>query len=165
MLLDSPEALCEACKKCLLPALQSDIGSDLLDSKHFNSFRVQLNENLHKIFDAINVTQIFAGDLLTPEVRQNLVILYCEQTASHAEYKTDQKMLEHCLEALRSRIDVWLSEQETWQKSLGWYKTRVTINGWKRNLGATHGLARLCEVARCDSVIQTECKRSYILFE
>lgn len=144
-MIDSAKKLSEACQKCLLPELNADIGSDLLDSKHFDSFRLRLNEELRNIFNIVDQTQQ-SDEQLTPVVRQNLIILYCEQTASHAEYKTDQKVLEHCFETLRPRVVEWLIQEETWSKTLAWYKTRVTINGWKRNLGATHGLARLCEV-------------------
>lgn len=148
-MLVNAEALGAACQRCLLPELQSEIGSDLLDSKHFDSFRLNLNDELHKIFDAIH-----NSELLTPAVQPNLVLLYCEQTASHGEYKTDEAILEQCLETLGPRIEQWMSDRETWDKVLAWYKTRVTTNGWKRNMGATHGLARMCEVIYCCDLIK-----------
>lgn len=142
--LDSEE-LCDVFNRCLLPELQTDIGTDFLDEKHFEGFRHQLNDNLHAIFDLLHEWD--TSDLLQAlPVRLHLTLVYSEQTAKNAVYQTDQTVLMQCLEALRPRLEKWLADQQLWDETLGWYKKRVTAGEWKRNIGASHGLARMCEV-------------------
>lgn len=132
---------------CLLPEQKSDIGTELFDAKHFDPFRAHLNRSLHRIFDITN-DRCYKNLIneLPESVRVNVALLHCEQTAKHIEFRTDQSMLVQSVEALRTSVDEYLTNAEIRNGALKWYKKRVTAATWKRNVGASHGLARFCEV-------------------
>lgn len=137
-------------ESCLLPPLNADIGSEHLDSSHFNTFRLTLNQNLSSILDIFHERPSFLHPIGTEQYKllhSRLVLLLCEQTALHALYSTDQQILMQSIQRLRNddRTELW-TNKEVISEALHWYEHRLTSKLWLRNMGAVHGFVSFCTV-------------------
>lgn len=136
-------------KHCILPPLNSDIGSEHIDASTFEDFRIQLNINLNTLFDTIHENRLL--ECLDTESEGNslsvyLCLLFCEQTSYDIFYQTNEKILLQNIHKLEEPISAYLKKPHIYKELLFWYKSRIRTNIWKREMGAAHGLARFCEV-------------------
>lgn len=133
---------------CLLPPLNADIGSEHLNSTHFNSFRQKLDKNLCYILDTLHERPsiLHTNDCDQSQLlHSRLLLLICEQTALHAIYATDQQILMQSIGRLRETTELWTNKSII-SKTLHWYEFRLTSKLWLRNMGAAHGFVTFCTV-------------------
>lgn len=103
---------------CLLPKLKTDIGSQHFDRNTFTAFFIELNNNLNQLLDVLHQNP----KLLQPGHYDNdslqefhiaLSLLYCEQTAKHALYRTDQDILLQSIQSWDGLMDIFM-KTEMW---------------------------------------------------
>lgn len=141
------DAIVSIVQSCLYPELSVDCGTEAPDCTLNSAFRDQLRERLYRLF---NCLRPFGLRPLSLNDRVHLTILYCEQTAKLADFRTDAVDLVKEVTALGQLIDQWLlvdERRELNELVLHWYKERVTVARWRRQVGATHGLARYAVVS------------------
>lgn len=148
--IENIDRLVALAESCLLPPLTADIGSEHIDSSHFNSFRQTLNRDLGSILDTLHDRP----SILHPNDRDQcqllhsrLLLLLCEQTALHAIYSTDQQILMQSIQRLldENTTELWTNKAII-LKALHWYERRLTSKLWLRNMGAAHGFVSFCTV-------------------
>lgn len=136
---------------CLYPPLATDIGTEAPDSELNAPFRRQLNDRLLALFEQLrhfDSTPPSSSSSLPLDARVQLTLVYCEQTAKHADFATGDAQLRLDLVELRTRIERdWLRrDAEMHAAVLLWYKKRITSARWRREAGASLGLVRYAEV-------------------
>lgn len=133
-------------RSCLYPEQSNDIGTDAPDDAATAAFRRHLGQRLHQLCDTLHLTADV--DQLPVETRAHLILLYCEQTAKFAAFRTDEPMLQQTIDTWRlHHIDRWLQADNDDRLALNtavlaWHKERVTVARWRRQPGAVQGLAR-----------------------
>lgn len=146
---------------CLYPELSVDIGTEAPNSTQNAIFLQHLNERLHHLFDILHENQLTSAihpDSLSLQTRVSLTLLYCEQTAKFGNnFRSDVAELQQNVSCvLEPRISGWLKAGEKHDVAdaaaliaavLAWYKERVTVARWRRQAGATCGLARFAVVS------------------
>lgn len=142
---------------CLYPELNADIGTEPPDAQRNASYQHQLNQRLHLFFDTLaRAPPTTAGDddgIESLPTRVSMTLLYCEQTAKFgADFRTNEAELQQNLDViLGPRVVGWLTDENGGAVALiaavlAWYKERVTVARWRRQAGATLGLARFAVV-------------------
>lgn len=161
----SADAIVSIVQSCLYPELRVDCGTEAPDSTLNATFRTQLGERLR----SLRLSVADADDALSLSARVHLTLLYCEQTAKHADFRTEEAELVQFLDSLRQRIDRWLQPAAEQRKDLHaavllWYKERVTMSRWRRQAGATLGLARFAVVSVFDAICKQLSTSRLVLF-
>lgn len=147
-LTDSDRAIHDIAATCLYPELAVDIGAEPPDTVLNEAFRVLLAERLRSLFDRLRLHDGQHAEL-QPDTQLQLTLLYCEQTAKHADFQCDDDDSKRCLGELGERIRRWLladDNQRLQTDVLAWYKDRLTVGRWRRQAGAILGLARFAVV-------------------
>lgn len=141
----------ELAQHCLLPEFDRDIGDQPLERDDFNVFVYGLNESLRLLFDIVakNDQFLFKINEETETFRTNFILLLNEQSGyDDAPFQTDDQFL---LQHIRKLVDKYyqniLRDKRIFDKCLDFYKSRLTVSKWKRNIGAVYGYGRLCEVS------------------
>lgn len=145
----------ELIKQCLLPELNREIGERSLEREDFNVFLYGLTENLRLIFDIIakNKQLLFEPSTETEEFCSYLVLLLNEQCGDNgAPFQTNEKrLIEHMRSTENQYFIKILKRKDIFEKCLCYYKSKLTIEKWKRNIGAVYGYLRFTEVNCCIS--------------
>lgn len=136
-------------KGCLVPELNRDMSVEQISVDHFKSFKVTLNMSLHLLFDLIqqNENVLFEIKKETESFQINFLLLLCEQTASNTLFQTDEIiLLQNFNSLLIKHLKKLLESNSIKDKILNYYKSKLKIDLWKRNIGAIHGFSRFCQV-------------------
>lgn len=148
---DTYQLICDQLEHCLLPELDRDIGNEPLERDDFGIFRYGLEKNLQLLFDIIAkneqlVREAFDSDDNT--FRVNFVLLLHQQSghekaAFHIENESISKQILYVIEKYYKQL---MSVPDIHSKCLEYYKQRLTVDKWKRNVGAVHGYLRMYKV-------------------
>lgn len=140
----------ELVKQCLLPEFEKDIGEQQLTSDNFDVFLYGLKQNLQLIFDIVAKNR---NCLLNPHGKTEkfcfyFVLLLNEQCSDNqAPFQTNEKFLIKHLHNLEQQYSItMLKEPHIYKDCLNYYKTKLTGDEWKRNIGALYGFLRFTKV-------------------
>lgn len=137
----------ELLDKCLLPELQIEIGSDLLDASHFDGFRQIFDRNFRQIISESNA--IFTGH--DDDHIRRLLLILCEQSEQRVSSYIYQSHADDIRQGIQRllhesyNLDLW-TKTEMIDHLIAWYRQRITSKKWLRQLGAIHGFVTFCQV-------------------
>ncbi|XP_060648876.1 LOW QUALITY PROTEIN: uncharacterized protein LOC132786379 [Drosophila nasuta] len=143
---------------CMLPALKENLDEVQLLPEHLKTYHLLLRQELPRLFDLIHKHEdIFTNKAFYKELRQLLVLLLCELSASSTIYKLDVDATN-----LLQTVDRLLKKLETCCQ-LGeeaaiftYYEQKLHKDCWKRELGAVHGYERYLEHCCANEVKMTK---------
>lgn len=141
----------EFTKQCLLPELDREIGSQQIERDDFNLFVYGLEQNLRLLFDMVakGADTLFKVLPETETFRIQFVLLLNEQLAGPraVPFQTlDPSLQSHLRKLFEKYYRGILSDKKTSKAVLELYKSKLTAEKWKKNLGAIYGYDRFCEV-------------------
>lgn len=148
---DKLKYLGDLLKSSLLPELVQDIGIEPIESKHFDTFRQSLEVTLVQVFDIIHHNEdiLYNTEKETLLIRQDFILLLCEQTALRTLFQIKNKLLMDNISHLINKhfMKMINNDREKLLNSLFlYYKERLRTTCWKKHLGAVHGFDRFCEL-------------------
>lgn len=134
---------------CLLPPLRDDIDAKPMAREDFKSFLTILDDQLHLLLDILyqngNLLSDPSFDNALTQLRVNLLLVRCEQTAENQFFQTEQSILKESLASLTDK-NVQYFDDKIFLKVIETYKTCLTKNCWKRQLGMIHSISKFCEI-------------------
>lgn len=148
---DTYELIGEQLNQCLLPELERDIGNEPLERDDFGIFRYGLEMNLQLLFDIIAKNEQLIREPFDNQdntFRVNFVLLLHQQSghdeaAFHVGNESISKQLRFLNEKYYKQL---ISVPDIHKQCLEYYKTRLTVDKWKRNVGAVYGYVRMYKV-------------------
>uniref|UniRef100_A0A1A9W7Y6 Uncharacterized protein n=1 Tax=Glossina brevipalpis TaxID=37001 RepID=A0A1A9W7Y6_9MUSC len=136
---------------CLLPELEENFDSVLIDKEHFKSYHERLLLQLPILYDWMQEEQqlwLFSSkenDKEKQEIQAQIIILLSELLPSEAIYKLDgNSQLSIHAERFLDRFEIEMSP-ETEQIIFNYYEDKLNKDKWKKNFGAIYGFPRYLE--------------------
>lgn len=140
----------ELAKHCLLPELDREIGNEPLQREDFQVFAHGLERNLMLLFDVItkNRHTLFQINEKTLEFRVNFILLLAEQKrVDNAVYQTvDPSLQKHISAMIDTYFNCKFVDDQVYKKCLEYYKSKLVLVKWKRNIACVVGYLNFIEV-------------------
>ncbi|EDW68209.2 uncharacterized protein [Drosophila virilis] len=140
---------------CMLPSLKKDLDEVQVLPAHFEAYHSMLKQELPELYDLLQRHEdVLLNDILYQELRAQLVLLFCELTASQTIYSLDagdaKQVLQNANQILSKLASICQKAEESY--IFNYYERNLHKDCWKRQLGAVHGYVRYLEIRYANDV-------------
>lgn len=134
---------------CLLPSLSESFDEKSIGRDDFNEFRIILDDQLHLLLDILyqngNLLRDRSFDNQLTQLRVNIILLRCEQTADNLFFQTDQTILIKSLETI-TNDNMNQFNDDVFVKVIEAYKIGLSKTCWKKQFGMIFSFLNFCKI-------------------